>query len=56
MPYQFKMIKEASYIKDIKMQFENENDQLKNYLQSINSCHNKHPFPVLGRLPVITSF
>ena len=47
MPYLFKTIKEDSYFKDVKIQFENENDELKNYLQTINSCHNKHLFPVL---------
>ena len=32
--------KEASYIKDVKMQFENEDDQLKNNLQTIHATIN----------------
>lgn len=35
------------------MQFENKNDQLKKYLQTINSCHNDHLFPVLDIAPIL---
>ena len=50
------MISKASFFKDARMEIENEHDQLKKYLQTINSWYNKHIFPVLASLPVLLSF